>query len=147
MSAAAVKSALEIGLSAWGKYDTNGVRTHALCERCWCCSVRTWCQATHTPCWCVVAPQCLQHHVQDGKLSISEALELLNGPEIAQAVEQATGQPHSKRTEKDIKAWCVCACVRVCVCACACVRVCVCECVCVCVCACCAGVCMCVGCC
>jgi hypothetical protein len=41
----------------------------------------------------------------DGKLSISEAVALLNGPEISGAIAQATGLPHTKRTEADIKTW------------------------------------------
>jgi Ca2+-binding EF-hand superfamily protein len=41
----------------------------------------------------------------DGKLSIAEAVDMLNGPEISGAIQQATGQPHTKRTEADIKAW------------------------------------------
>lgn len=43
--------------------------------------------------------------LQDGKLSISEAVNLLNGPEISAAIEKATGAPHSKRSEADIKKW------------------------------------------
>lgn len=38
------------------------------------------------------------------KLEISEAVELLNGPELAAAVEQLGVQP-IKRTEEDIRAW------------------------------------------
>lgn len=43
--------------------------------------------------------------LQDGKLSITEAVTLLNGPEISQAVQAATGAPHTKRTEADIQTW------------------------------------------
>lgn len=42
---------------------------------------------------------------EDGKLSIAEAVELLNGPEISAAIKQATGMEHSKRSEADIKKW------------------------------------------
>lgn len=42
---------------------------------------------------------------QDGKLSITEAVNLLNGPEISGAIKQATGMEHSKRSEADIKKW------------------------------------------
>jgi hypothetical protein len=48
-------------------------------------------------CCCVV--------LQDGKLSIAEAVNMLNGPEISGAIQQATGQPHTKRTEADINTW------------------------------------------
>lgn len=41
----------------------------------------------------------------DGKLSISEAVTLLNGPEISNAISAATGAPHTKRSEEDIKVW------------------------------------------
>jgi hypothetical protein len=43
--------------------------------------------------------------LQDGKLSISEAVTLLNGPEISNAISAATGAPHTKRSEEDIKVW------------------------------------------
>lgn len=50
-------------------------------------------------------PFCYVVPCQDGKLSIAEAVELLNGPEISAAIKQATGMEHSKRSEADIKKW------------------------------------------
>lgn len=41
----------------------------------------------------------------DGKLTISEVVDLLNSPELTGAVEKMTGQPHTKRTIEDIKKW------------------------------------------
>lgn len=41
----------------------------------------------------------------DGKLTISEAVELLNSKDVTATVEKLTGMPHTHRTEADIKKW------------------------------------------
>ncbi|GBF95715.1 hypothetical protein Rsub_08697 [Raphidocelis subcapitata] len=41
----------------------------------------------------------------DGKLSISEAVDLLNSKDLSAAIEKLTGMPHTHRTEADIKKW------------------------------------------
>ncbi|KIY97594.1 hypothetical protein MNEG_10368 [Monoraphidium neglectum] len=41
----------------------------------------------------------------DGKLEIGEAVALLNSENVTAAVEKLTGQPHTQRTEADIKKW------------------------------------------
>jgi hypothetical protein len=41
----------------------------------------------------------------DGKITIAEAVELLNSKELAEAVTKITGQPHTNRTIDDIKKW------------------------------------------
>jgi hypothetical protein len=42
---------------------------------------------------------------QDGKLSVSEAVDLLNSKDLSAAIEKLTGMPHTHRTEADIKKW------------------------------------------
>uniref|UniRef100_A0A383WGL8 EF-hand domain-containing protein n=1 Tax=Tetradesmus obliquus TaxID=3088 RepID=A0A383WGL8_TETOB len=41
----------------------------------------------------------------DGKITIAEAVALLNSKEVASAVKQATGMDHTMRTEDEIKKW------------------------------------------
>jgi hypothetical protein len=43
--------------------------------------------------------------VQDGKLSMDEALALINSEEVAAAVKQGTGMDHTTRTAADIQTW------------------------------------------
>jgi hypothetical protein len=44
-------------------------------------------------------------YAQDGKLSMNEALALLNSEEVAAAVKKGTGLDHTTRTAADIQTW------------------------------------------
>lgn len=51
------------------------------------------------------SPAATPARAQDGKLTISEAVNLLNSPEVSAVVTKTTGMEHTMRTEDEIKKW------------------------------------------